>query len=51
MEDDRTTNSVLSKISLQDLKALYSVPSVDGDSVLSTDGDPGRPDGGPPSNV
>ena len=51
MEDDRPDNSVLSKMSLQDQKALYSVPSVDGDSALSTDGDPVRPDGGPPSTV
>ena len=50
MEDDRPAN-VLSKMSLQDQKALYSVPSADGDSVLSTDGDPGRPDGVPPSSV
>ena len=51
MEDDRPANSVLSKMSLQDQKALYSVPSVDGDSALSTDGDPVRPDGAPPSSV
>ena len=51
MEDDRPANSVLSKMSLKDQKALYSVPSADGDSVLSTDGDPGRPDGVPPSSV
>jgi hypothetical protein len=51
MEDARTANSVLSKMSLQDQKALYSVPSVGGDSALSTEGDPVRRDGGPPSSV
>jgi hypothetical protein len=50
MEDDRPAN-VLSKMSLQDQKVLYSVPSIDEDSALSTDGDPVRSDGGPPSNV
>ena len=50
MEDDRPAN-VLRKMSLQDQKTLYSVPSVDADSALSTDGDPVRPDGGPPSSV
>jgi hypothetical protein len=30
MEDDLPATSVLSKMSLQDQKALYSVPSVDG---------------------
>jgi hypothetical protein len=51
MEDDLPATSVLRKMSLQDQKALYSVPSVDGDSALSTIGDPVRPDGGPPSSV
>ena len=51
MEDDRPATSVLSKMSLQDQKALYSVPGVDGDSGLSTDSDPVAPDGGPPSSV
>ena len=50
MEDDRPAN-VLSKMSLQDQKALYSVPSVDGDSELSTDGDTVRPGAPPPSSV
>jgi hypothetical protein len=51
MEDDRSANSVLSKMSLQDQKALYSVSSVDGDSALSTDGDPVTPDGKAPSSL
>ena len=51
MEDDRPANSVLSKMSVQDQKALYRVPSVDGDSALSTDGDPVRPDAAPLSSV
>ncbi len=50
MEVDRPAN-VLSKMSLQDQKVLYSVPSVDEDSALSTDGDPVRPDAAPPSSV
>ena len=51
MEDDRSANSVLSKMSLQDQKALYSVPSIDGDSALSTDGDPVSPDCAIPSSM
>jgi hypothetical protein len=51
MEDDLPANSVLSKMSLQDRKALYSVPSVDGNSALSTDGDPVHLDAEPPSSV
>jgi hypothetical protein len=51
MEDDRPLNSVLNKMTLQDQKALYSVPNVDADSAVSNDGDSTRPDGGPPSSV
>lgn len=51
MEDDSPANSVVSKMSLQDQKALYSVPSVDGDSALPTDGDSVSPDCGVPSSL
>jgi hypothetical protein len=50
MEDDRPAN-VLSKMSLQDQNSLYSVPRLDRDLAVSTDGDPVPPDGGPPSDV
>ena len=43
MEDDLPATSVLRKMSVQDQRALYSVPSVEGDSELSTDGDNGPP--------
>jgi hypothetical protein len=51
MEDYRPANSVLSKMSVQDQRTLYSVPSVEGDTELSTDGDTVRPDAMPPSSV
>jgi hypothetical protein len=51
MEDNRPANSVLNKMSLQDQKALYSVPGLDGDTALSTDGDPVTPDGKAPSSL
>jgi hypothetical protein len=47
MEDDRPASSVLSKMSVQDQKALYSVPSKEGGSELSTDDDTVRPDATP----
>ena len=51
MEDDRPASSVLSKLSVQDQRALYAVPSMEGGSELSTDDDTVRPDAMPPSSV